>query len=457
MANQPDTVSSNDLDEFSDSASEDEAWKDRIPLCKHSQVSANASANAADHHSFYHEVSSENIRETIKERIGNELDFRTCFEFYLDEEISNLKGQIDIVKTYPKDEWPGQMRITCAAIYHTDKYLYLKDSEKRLEVAKGKKDQRLQKIPKYMRESLDIVTEEIMLKIDGVVRIQRPAIEGKREHGSGTGILVRLNWSQTHYTVRKKEKEDFAILTNNHLIKDDSEVNGSTIDFFYDAAAGDAEPQRVVTKNVTKVIAWSPTVPSGQEATDECMDFSILKFDTGTDEEFIKTLRRVALYLNEFLQNDMPTRPHLDFPIPLLIIAISHPHGSNKRISFGSVKEEEVLKLLCGKDDSVPSSIQYNLTTCQGCSGCPVLAIQMDAKGYIRAALQFLHFKSKKGIVVRKLYETCKANPDFAWKYGLFGNALVSREMTSQTPTGVGFVTTERRFLWHDEDMDGLQ
>ncbi|CAB4036367.1 Hypothetical predicted protein, partial [Paramuricea clavata] len=362
-------------------------------------------------HKKYHEDFSElipNLQESYK---NSKKYFFHGYHTSLCKPLQNLGSSLIFLFT----ESPEQIHI---------------DLEKRLEVAEGKKDERLQNTPNYMTESLDIVTAEVMLKINGVVRIQRHAIKGKRAHGSGTGILVRLNWSQTQYTVKKSESEDFAILTNNHLIENDSELNGSTVDFFYNAAAGDADPhgQGVVTKNVTKVIAWSPKAPSGQEAADECMDFSILKFDMGTDEEFIKTLGEVALYLNEFLQNDLPTTPHLDFPIPLLIIAISHPHGSNKRISFGSVEEEELRK----------RSIQYNLTTCQGCSGCPVLAIQMDAKGYLRAALQFLHFRQTKGIVVRKLYETCKANADFAWEYGLFGSPLVSREMTSQTPTGLG-------------------
>jgi len=80
---------------------------------------------------------------------------------------------------------------------------------------------------------------------------------------------------------------------------------------------------------VKSVITWSPRVPGGTQASNEQVDFDV---GTLTDKKFIRKLGDVCFYLN-----DSPTRSFIPFITPLSLVAIGHPHGSNKRISFGSV------------------------------------------------------------------------------------------------------------------------
>lgn len=70
-------------------------------------------------------------------------------------------------------------------------------------------------------------------------------------------------------------------------------------------------------------------MPGGTQASNEQVDFDV---GTLTDKKFIRKLGDVCFYLN-----DSPTRSFIPFITPLSLVAIGHPHGSNKRISFGSV------------------------------------------------------------------------------------------------------------------------
>lgn len=430
---------------------EDEAWEDSVKKCKHGKLDRNEGEDS--HHSEYLETSDPHVEGIIKERIRIMFDdgdvYRDTLSLLLKQEYDILNKTIVQLKG-PEENLPENLRIS-SSVLSIPRLLELYHNA--VEIAVQKRKDREARALQYFHKELDNVTRDIMRRIDGVVRVQRKTT-ACREHGTGTGIVVRVDWSGTCFTPRKYaralERDDFAILTNNHVIANDIEVKGSTIDFFYNCSAGNKTqgqpPSGIITKSVKQVITWSPRVSHGTPASREEMDFSILKFDVGTDEEFIKKLGDVSFYLNEFLENDLTyNRPWIPYSSPLPLVAISHPHGSNKRISFGRVEKTGVDKLC--SEDNVDCSSEYNLTTCLGSSGCPVLAIQVNSRGHLKAVLQFLHFKTRRGIAVSEVYNVCKIRKEIKDEYQLFDSVLNSRDMMFATnKTAVWWDTEERKF-----------
>ena len=450
------------ISELSEMVAEEEAWKDSVKKCRRGKAAGQIEAEDF-HHSEYLETSDPQLEGVIKEMIRIMFeDSETSINNYpcilsqlLHDEYDNLKRLISALEGSEQD-LPHNLWLASVV---TPKPLLLKQYHQALKICEQKQVDRERQAMQYFYKELDYVTKEIIRKIDGVVRVQRKG-STSREHGTGTGIVVRLNRSDTYYTPRHNpifpKRHDFAILTSNHVVANDTEVQGSTIDFFYNAAAGNevqgCPPLGVVTKSVTHLITLSPRVPGGTQASHEKMDFSILEFDVGTDQEFINKLGDVSFYLNEFLDSlpghgfpGFPDRPLIPFTRPLPLVAIGHPHGSNKRISFGKVSETEVDKL-CSQDDDHYST-KYDLTTCFGSSGCPVLAIQVNSKGHMRAVLQFLHFKTGCGINVSKVYSACKSKKEIADQFWLFESPLNSREMMYPTRSWP---------VWWDESDQGF-
>ncbi|KAL9955626.1 hypothetical protein ACROYT_G036977 [Oculina patagonica] len=382
----------------------EEAWEDSVTKCnkEHKRTGQNEEELEDVYHTGYLETSDPDvevcIKKKIKEMFKNGVLYRDIMFQLLQKEHELTIGMYEGVSS---EESP-QYRLLTAVIPKD----YLLDMYKQyIEVCRKKCNDRMAKAESFFQQELDIVTKDIVRRIDGVVRVQRKKTDS-RVNGTGTGVVVRINLSGTTYSPRvgtggrTNEQDDFVILTNNHVIANDTEAEGATINFFYNAAAGNktqgAPPSEVVTKSVTKVITWSPRVPAGTRASSEKMDFSILKFDVGTDESFIKKLRQASFYLNEFLENDLKNRPTITFTKVLPLLAISHPHGSNKRISFGIAGEEEVERM-CSADTvggTEGYDIQYDLTTCLGSSGCPVLAIQVNS---LRVSVLLIAFLSVLG------------------------------------------------------------
>lgn len=60
------------------------------------------------------------------------------------------------------------------------------------------------------------------------------------------------------------------------------------------------------------------------------MDFLILRFDVGIDEDFIKKLGDILFYLNEFFENDLIIRLWVFYFSFFLLVVISYLYGSNK-------------------------------------------------------------------------------------------------------------------------------
>lgn len=429
---------------------EEEAWKDSVKKCKHGKLEDEGEDAEEGHHSKYFETSDPDVKDIIKKTICNMFEdgevYRDILGLLLEQEYKLLNKNISALLEESQQNLPFPLRITSRAVPIPMLLEHYRDG---IQISLQKREDRMAKALQYFYKELDDVTRDIMRRVDGVVRVQRKTTES-REHGTGTGIVARLNWSGTCYTPRKyitmQERDDFVILTNNHVIANDIEAKGSTIDFFYNRSASNETqgqpPPGVITKSVKKVITWSPQVPHGTPASSEKMDFSILKFDVGTDEEFIKKLGDVSFYLNEFLENDLPNKPYIPYSSPLPLVAISHPHGSNKRISFGKVVKTEVDKLCC--EDNGDCSSKYDLTTCLGSSGCPVLAILVNSRGRLKAALQFLHFKTQCGIDVSKVYSACKTRKEISNEFQLFGNVLNSRERM--------FLLDQNAAWWDAED-----
>lgn len=428
---------------------EEEAWKDSVKKCKHGKLDVGGEDAEEGHHSKYLETSDPQVEGRIKKMIcimfeDGEL-YSDILGQLLKQEYECLNKNLSALQEKSQQNLPDQLRI---ASYAVPIPMLLKQYRDVIQISLQKREDRMANALQYFYKELDNVTRDIMRKVDGVVRVQRKTTES-REHGTGTGIVVRLNRSGTCYTPPTPERDDFVILTNNHVIANDIEAKGSTIDFFYNRSASNETqgqpPPGVITKSVKKVITWSPQVPHGTPASSEKMDFSILKFDVGTDEEFVKKLGDVSFYLNEFLENDLPDRPWISYFYPLPLVAISHPHGSNKRISFGKVEKTEVDKLCC--EDNEDCSSKYDLTTCLGSSGCPVLAILVNSRGRLKAVFQFLHFKTQCGIDVSKVYSACKTRKKINNEFWLFENILNSREqMLPLNPTAAWWDAEDRSF-----------
>lgn len=434
---------------------EDEDWKDSVKKCKHGKFDGKGGEDG--HHSEYLETSDPHVEGIIREMICLMFDdgevYRDILGLRLQQELESLNEAISALQEGSEEHLPDKIRLASRVIPSA---MLLEHCHEAVKNSLQKREERETKALRYFYKELDYVTREIMRKVDGVVRVQRKTTES-REHGTGTGIVLRLGWSGTCYARDRgkhtsiSEKDDFVILTNNHVIANDVEAKGARIDFFYNCCAGNEmqgqPPPGVISKSVTQVITWSPRVPDGATASSEKMDFSILKFDVGTDMEFIKKLGDVSFYLNEFLENDLIfSRPPIQFSSPLPLVAISHPHGSNKRISFGRVVETEVDKLCCEEIEHYSSV--YDLTTCLGSSGCPVLAIQVNSRGRLTAALQFLHFKTKCGIAVSKVYSACQSRTEIKDEYGLFQSVLNSRHLTFHKNSTAAWWDKEDRPIW---------
>lgn len=399
---------------------DEEDWEDSVKKCKHRELDPSTEGEDS-HHREYVETSDPQVEGIVKEMIRIMFDdgdvYRGILRVLLEEEIENCEKAIVRLQEPKEDPF-------------LDDQLSTIQCREGLKNAFEKREARETKALLYFNEELDEVARDIIRKTDGVVRVQRNGT-ACRGHGTGTGVVVRINLSGTRFTPWYAEKDDFAILTNNHVVANDIEAKGATIDFFYNCSAGNKTkgqpPPGVITKSVTGLITCSPRVSHGTRASDEQMDFSILRFDVGTDEDFIKKLGDISFYLNEFPENDLITRPWVPYFSPLPLVAISHPHGSNKRISFGTVQNTELEKLC--SEDNVDCSLKYNLTTCRGSSGCPVLAIQVNSRGHLKAVFQFLHFKTGHGIVVPCLYNACRVREEIRREYELFDYVLNCSEL----------------------------
>lgn len=260
-----------------DSFGEEEAWKDSVKKCRRGKAAGQIEAEDF-HHSEYLETSDPQLEGVIKEMIRIMFeDSETSINNYpcilsqlLHDEYENLKGLISALLEGSEQNLPRSLWM---ALLITPRPLLLEQYHQALKICVEKQLDREKKALQYFYKELDYVTKEIIRKIDGVVRVQRKD-STSREHGTGTGIVVRLDRSGTPYTPRQDpifpERYDFAILTNNHVVANDTEAQGSTIDFFYNAAAGNEvqgrPPLGVVTKSVTQLITWSPRVPGGTQA-----------------------------------------------------------------------------------------------------------------------------------------------------------------------------------------------
>ncbi|PFX13334.1 hypothetical protein AWC38_SpisGene22588 [Stylophora pistillata] len=413
---------------------EDEAWEDSIKKCN-LEHGRGQTVDEDEYHKGFLEVSDPSFESRIKEWISSMFQ---CNDLYR-----------NILKDLLEHE--GELLYNIFGFSATrGSRLYIEGFLRR---SRQKKQERMEKAKDFLTSAVENVTIDIMRRIDGVVRVQRKRTRSGRDHGTGTGIVVRLNRSGTRHTPDTKVEGDFAILTNNHVIANEEEAAAATIDFFYNAAAGNRTqgppPSGVVTKRVEKLLTWSPPIPVGTRASSEEMDFSILTFDVGTDHDFIDKLSKVSFYLNEIFENGLPHRPLIKPTKPLFLLAIGHPHGSNKRISFGQGKEPAVEK----KGSAEDYETTYDLTTCQGSSGCPVLAILVSSMGYLKAALQFLHFKKGRGINIMKLYPNLNKRREVGGIYKLYYSHLNSHEMifcNSEFPK----TEPSRRPIWWDDEDD---
>ena len=64
------------------------------------------------------------------------------------------------------------------------------------------------------------------------------------------------------------------------------------------------------------------------------------------------------------------------------------------------------------------------------------------------AALQFLHFKTKCGIAVSKVYSACQSRTEIKDKYGLFPSVLNSRHLTFRRNSTAAWWDKVDRPIW---------
>ena len=137
------------------------------------------------------------------------------------------------------------------------------------------------------------------------------------------------------------------VITACHVVYDKEEAQSTQIDLFYDDQSSESEGRM-------KTI-WGFDVISKDSEADTCF----LRC-AAHDKDFIERSvpRRVGFGDAAFSETFMP------FENNEICVIVSHPHGSWKRITVGTVD--------MGSTEP-PGRINYNAHTCSGSSGAPVL------------------------------------------------------------------------------------
>ncbi|CAL1537224.1 unnamed protein product [Lymnaea stagnalis] len=273
---------------------------------------------------------------------------------------------------------------------------------------------------RYCKESNLIPTEKTLKYIDTIANLtvrlkvefvshHRPELyrklfehRGTKHTFTGTGCVVHDVNESKHQCRCKKcmtnaKKNGMAtvktfsvyIATATHVLYDDEEAKEMTAELNYN------DDDRQCIKRLYGVSISDRSV-SGDACIVECVT---------CDQQLanvIKTnLESANLLYREF--------PRINEPI---VVIISHPHGSFKRISFGECKNSQT------KRDVLLSltSLEYNTTTCPGSSGAPVLLMN-DLCPLRRTKLVLLNSPAHSGVNSQGLnFSATASNPKFKIK-----------------------------------------
>lgn len=198
--------------------------------------------------------------------------------------------------------------------------------------------------------------------------------------GCGTGLLLSP----------KHGKKGWFVITNNHVIMDDTEVQNAKVVFDY---LEDSSNKNTRVFEVSEIVAKSLRTTDTQDS--KTLDFSVLvlKMDSSDADEFLKD-HALGFEESERVQagdkRQILDMVKLNF---LPMITFSHPHGLAKRISIGQYPT--VIK------ECPAAHITHDIPTTTGSSGANLLfsfVDKIDDKVFQYWKAGFVHYRHSKAI-----------------------------------------------------------
>lgn len=176
--------------------------------------------------------------------------------------------------------------------------------------------------------------------------------------GTGTAFVHKMDKTELcdcgAGTPGHRRSGIFLVMTASHVVFDDIEAKATAVDFFYDS-----------TDISTIVRAWGVRVVS----VDVERNRSIVECRTH-DLGLCQRLKDAQKERNELIQKDLE-------PVvgsSQMAVLISHPHGLCKQVSFGRMKDKQLVGEVKTKDgiQLADCLITYDTPTCPGSGGGPV-------------------------------------------------------------------------------------